>query len=274
MQEGTFFGDIIDTGALSNIGKPSATAPAGYFCDGAGFPAGSAGVVAGRLGANQVGAPYQNPFGVGALCQSFPTANIGFFSKGVSGSCPSGSNSNPSQGCPDGYQQLAYPSGIPWSHGITVWRNNNYTPVFDTGYQYTFSSVLTQANPMVMDAGTSPIQQWNKSTGLTTSIFVMAPSGHSWVVSPMNNLGHCVDAGAGVNGTGLVLSTCNGAASQNWNIAANAMNGSFNIATASTGRCMNIRGGSTAAGRSMRSTTAAAACPRRAVQHPGDRLRR
>ena len=28
MQEGTFFGDIIDTGALTNIGKPTVTAPA------------------------------------------------------------------------------------------------------------------------------------------------------------------------------------------------------------------------------------------------------
>src|SRR3984957_16455078 len=59
MQEGTFFGDIMDTGPLNNIGKPSVTPPAGYYCDGAGFPAGAAGVVAGRLGANQAGAPYK-----------------------------------------------------------------------------------------------------------------------------------------------------------------------------------------------------------------------
>ena len=50
MQEGTFFGDIIDTGALTATSKPGVTAPVGYYCDGAGYPAGANGVVAGRIG--------------------------------------------------------------------------------------------------------------------------------------------------------------------------------------------------------------------------------
>ncbi len=258
MQEGTFFGDIIDTGPLSNIGKPTVTGPAAYFCDGAGFPAGSSGVVAGRLGANQTGAPYKNPFGNGTLCQS-PTfsggpVNVGYFTKGITGSCPAGSNSNPAQGCPDGYQQMQYPYGnsaVSWTHGITVWRNNSYTPVFDTSYQYSLSANVTAGNPMVMDSGTSPIQQWNKSAGLATSVFDMAPNGSSWTISPMNSSNKCLDAGAGTNGTGIVLAACNGSASQNWNISAIAQNGSFNVATAATGRCMNVRGGSTASGAVM-----------------------
>ena len=57
MQEGTFFGDILDTGALTNLSKPSVTAPVAYFCDGAGFPSGASGVVAGRLGASQPARP-------------------------------------------------------------------------------------------------------------------------------------------------------------------------------------------------------------------------
>ena len=52
-----------------------------------GFPAGANGVVAGRLGANQTGAPYVNPFGNGTLCQNAPGA-VGQFSQGVGGSCP------------------------------------------------------------------------------------------------------------------------------------------------------------------------------------------
>ena len=255
MQEGTFFGDIIDTGALSSIGKPTVTAPAAYYCDGAGFPTGASGVVAGRLGANQSGAPYTNPFGTGTLCQN-NSLSVGQFSQGVTGSCPAGSNANPSVGCPDGYKALTTSSntGV-WQHGITVWRNNNYTPVFDTSYQYTLSAVLTSGSPMVMDCGTSPIQQWNASAGLTTSVFMMAPSGSSWTISPMNNAAQCLDAGAGTAGNGLVLNSCNGSASQNWNITANAMNGSFNVATASTGLCMNVRGGSTAAGAVMEVNT-------------------
>ena len=101
----------------------------------------------------------------------------------------------------------------------------------------------------------------------------MAPSGSNWTLSPVSNPGQCLDAGAGTNGTGLVLGACNGGASQNWNITANAMNGSFNVAAASTGRCMNVRGGSTRPAPSWRSTTARPA-DQPAVQHPGDRLRR
>ena len=139
MQEGTFFGDIMDTGTLTNIGKPTVVGPVGYYCDGAGFPGGASGVVAGRLGANQVGAPYANPFGSGTLCQNAPQA-VGQFSAGVGGSCPAGSNTNPAAGCPDGYKALTTNSnGGVWQHGITVWRNNSYTPVFDSAYIYHIS---------------------------------------------------------------------------------------------------------------------------------------
>jgi hypothetical protein len=67
----------------------------------------------------------------------------------------------------------------------------------------------------------------------------------------MSNSGKCLDAGAGTNGTGIVLAACNGSASQNWNISAIAMNGSFNVAAANTGRCMNVRGASPAQGAVM-----------------------
>jgi hypothetical protein len=253
MQEGTFFGDIMDTGGLANIGKPSVTAPAGYYCDGAGFPAGAAGVVAGRLGANQAGAPYTNPFGPGTMCQSIPNANVGYFTKGITGSCPPGSNANPSQGCPDGYQQLEYPytnNAVPWNHGITVWRNNSYNPIFDTSYQYTLSANITGGN-MVLDAGSSPIQQWNASAGLVTSIFNMAPSGSNWTLSPLSAPTKCLDAGAGTNGTGLVLNTCNGSAQQAFAINPDVSTGNFFIKVASTSRCMSVRGGSASAGSAM-----------------------
>jgi hypothetical protein len=140
---------------------------------------------------------------------------------------------------------------VPWNHAITVWRNANYTPVFDTSYQYALSAVLTNSNPMVVDVGSSPIQQWNKSSNLSTSSFMMTANGSSWTISPVSMSGKCLDAGAGTNGTGVVVNSCTGAASQNWNITALPQNGAFNVATAVTGRCLNVRGGNTAAGAVM-----------------------
>ncbi len=256
MQEGTFFGDIIDTGPLS--GKTGVTAPVAYYCDGAGFPAGSYGVVAGRLGANQVNSPYSNPFGAGVLCQTPVTysapVNVPFYTGGIGGSCPAGSIANPAGGCPDGYQEMQYPYGstsVPWNHAITVWRNANYTPVFDTSYQYQLSAVLTNGNPMVVDVGSSPIQQWNKSAGLGTSVFNMTPSGSNWTISPITMSGKCLDAGGATNSTAVVVNACNGAASQSWKITAISQNGAFNVATAATGRCLNVRGGNGSAGTVM-----------------------
>ncbi len=80
----------------------------------------------------------------------------------------------------------------------------------------------------------------------------MTAQGSSWTISPTNSPGQCVDAGAGLNNTALVLAACNAtSSSQSWNISANAANGSFTVAAASTGRCMNVRSASIAAGAVM-----------------------
>jgi hypothetical protein len=113
------------------------------------------------------------------------------------------------------------------------------------------SPMVTSGNPMVMDCGTSPIQQWNRSAGLSTSNFVMNPSGSNWTLSPLGQSGKCVDVGGGSNGTGLVINSCNGQTSQSFTIAPVAQNGSFTVAAVSTGRCITVRGNSTAAGAVM-----------------------
>jgi hypothetical protein len=61
-QEGTFFGNIIETGNLQEMGMTGVTGPVAYYCEGAGF---AAGTVQGRLGAGQSGAnlPYKNQYG-------------------------------------------------------------------------------------------------------------------------------------------------------------------------------------------------------------------
>ena len=55
-----------------------------------------------------------------------------------------------SQGNPDGYKRLVA-GGTPWNRVITVWRNGTFTPVFDQGYTYLVSSLLTRDNQMVID---------------------------------------------------------------------------------------------------------------------------
>jgi hypothetical protein len=257
MQEGTFFGDIFDTGSLSNIGLAGATGPAAFFCDGAGFPAGASGVVAGRLGANQSGAPYRNPFGNGVMCQNASTTAK--YSNGINGSCPAGSYANPSVGCPDGYDTLT--AGVPWKNAVTVWRNNNYKPVFDTGYLYRMSPYPSKnALSLDLNGGSTAVgtifQQWYTSTG-TAQEFTLVPDGANWRIAMTADLTKCVDlVGSGNSGTGngtrLALNTCTaGDASQQFTISADAPTGAFFFKNIASGRCLDENGGNTAAGQPM-----------------------
>jgi len=248
MQEGTFFGDIFDAGSRSGIGKPGLTGPLAYYCDGAGFPAGADGVVAGRLGANQANAPYKNPFGVGALCQTAP-GTTPQYSKGVIGSCPPQVTNPPASGCPDGYSTIQANGGV-WNYPITVWRNNHYRPQFDTGYQYTLSP--SSAPSQVLDTGTSaPIQIWNASADLPSSAFTLAPSGGGWTIAPLANPALCLDAGSGAPGAGVDLVSCNGSPGQSFTITPDAQSGDFFLKAANTGRCVQIRSGATAPGSAV-----------------------
>ncbi len=194
-------------------------------------------MVAGRLGANQQNSPYVNPFGSGTLCKNSPQV-VPQYSLGTGG-----------QTDPDGYKALTA-SNTPWNNTITVWRNNSYNPIFDTTYQYALSAAVT-GGAMVMDAGTSPIQQWDASAGLVTSVFTMNPTGGNWTISPIGRSTMCLDAGAGTNSTGITLNSCTGASSQAWTITPDVPTGNFFVKASSTGRCINVRNGSTAHGTVM-----------------------
>jgi hypothetical protein len=259
MQEGTFFGDILDTGAMTNLSKPTVTAPVAYFCDGAGFPSGASGVVAGRLGASQSGAPYINPFGNGTLCQN-NSLSVGQFSNGVGGSCPPGSSSNPAAGCPDGYKALTGPNGGVWQHGITVWRNNSYKPVFDSGYIYRLAP-LTGNGGVSLDivngstADGTTVQQYTTWNG-TPQMFNLLPDGPNWHIVMSANNAKCVDlAGSGSslgNSTQLRINDCQaGKSSEAWNITADAKTGAFIFKNVQSGRCLDENGWNTSAGLPM-----------------------
>jgi hypothetical protein len=184
---------------------------------------------------------------VGTLCQNV-TGNVGQFSLGVGGSCPPGSNGNPAAGCPDGYKSLLF-SGWAWQHGITVWRNTNYAPAFDPAYLYTLSPL--GAPSLVLDAESGYLMDTAGSTLLDSSQFLITAHNSSWLIQMKTDPTKCVDAAAGTNSSVVHLNSCSGAASQSWNITADAQTGSFFLKTSSTGRCLHVDTGSTTAGAGM-----------------------
>jgi hypothetical protein len=98
-QEGTFFGDIFNA---NNIGELDA-----YYCDGTGF---DKDVVAGRIGSNQVGAPYRNMY-ASKYCKT-------------NACIPS--DQKTADNVSDGYKQCVMGRGShqAWNHPVTVWRQN------------------------------------------------------------------------------------------------------------------------------------------------------
>src|SRR6185295_8566524 len=83
-QEGSFFGNIF------------VSPPTMYYCNGKDF---DVGVVPGRIGAGQNGAPYKNPFGGNGYCKD---------------------NCTP-EDIP--HENDGYKACIGWNHPVTVWRN-------------------------------------------------------------------------------------------------------------------------------------------------------
>ena len=97
-QEGTFFGNIFTT---NEAGHTDA-----YYCEGPGF---DKSVVDGRIGSNQVGAPYRDLFS-GGYCN-------------YNGCLASDITTN---GVPDGYKVCTMGDGAmtTWNQLVTVWREN------------------------------------------------------------------------------------------------------------------------------------------------------
>jgi hypothetical protein len=90
-QEGSFFGNIF-------VSPPKA-----YYCDGKDF---AVGVVAGRIGSTQVGAPYQNPFTTSKYLVGYSPLCVN--------SCTIADNPNRASG---------YKACLGFNHVMTVWRN-------------------------------------------------------------------------------------------------------------------------------------------------------
>jgi hypothetical protein len=211
-------------------------------------------VVAGRVGANQANSPFRNPFGAGTLCQN-ASGSVGQFSAGTTGSCGSMTNP-PAAGCPDGYSQLTT-GGVPWNNGITVWRNNKYSPVFDSAYIYRISPYTTNMSQSfeVMNGSTvvgTAVQQWASWDGIPQK-FTLVADGSAWRIAMTADLTKCIDlAGSGSspgNGTKLQLNNCQpGDTSQMFTITPDAPTGAFFLKNVQSGRCLDEPGSNTASG--------------------------
>jgi len=246
-QEGTFFGNIMTTGNLSNLAMPQVTAPVAYFCEGAGI---NAGVVSGRLTVGAMyGAPYSNPFGTNRTCDSVDS------NKGRSG--PNGSHTNGSgptangyantdpRAIPNGYQ-AACTSAYCWQQGetITVWRNANYTPVFDTVYDYTLVPQATTTASMDTDSSGNLVQMTipMAGPGPDQKFQILRSNGTHWKVTKGKDNNQCVmPKSRGVmKGTQMATAPCDGTPDQDFDITANANNGGFALKHVPSSLCLEM----------------------------------
>jgi hypothetical protein len=220
------------------MAMPGVTAPAAYFCEGAGI---SAGAVSGRLG-SQTGSPYTNPYGQNVKCSN--------------GSTTPGPTS-PGQSAPDGYKQ-ACANGYCWQNGepITVWRNPSYTPTFDTVYAYDLQPAGGSSLRMDVSGDGTTIEQDTKPSGgpsMTQQFKVLADGAGNWNIKNKDK-SKCVgsDNKGTANGTKLKLQPCTDKdPSQTYVITANANDGTFALKHQQSGRCVDVPYGATTPGLAL-----------------------
>jgi hypothetical protein len=177
-QEGSFFGNLFTS------------PPKAYYCDGRDF---DRGVVAGRIGANQTGAPYANYAGTsGALCSSV---------------CVAADSPHES----DGFKTCAG-----YKHPVTVWRD------FDPKTPYKMCNINTGTCADVADWSTvdkGNVIAWHYNGGSNQQWNIInVGSGYYKIVNV--NSGKCLD----VVGQSLLPEanvqqyTCHGGDNQQWKI--------------------------------------------------------
>jgi len=176
-QEGSFFGNIFTS------------PPKAYYCNGKDF---DFGVVPGRLGGNQAGSPYQNPFGSNGACATSCTA----------ADAPYGS---------DGYKACNN-----FKHVMTVYRD------FDPNTQYVIENYgahtwIDVYNFSTADGGN--IEGWSPNNLINQRWYIKryAP-GQYQIISALS--GKCMDvAGRSTAAeTNVQQWTCNGGANQLWQL--------------------------------------------------------
>ena len=246
-QEGTFFGNIIETGSLTEMGMTGVTGPVAYYCEGAGF---ADGTVKGRLGVGQAGAnlPYKNQYG--GTCNGNSNF-VGDWSAGNSGQVA------------DGYK-TANVNGYVFQNGepITVWRNPNTssggtsstTIQFSPSYAYRLMPKHVSGKSVDVAYGSTnngaAVQQWGTNTN-TAQKFAILASGSNWKIAMTINTNKCV--GLAYNGTGnstvAEIQDCNGGNNQAWTVTlVSGTTDTFNFKNVAANRCLDVQGVSGADG--------------------------
>ena len=196
-QEGSFFGNIFTS-------PPSAN-----YCEGEDF---DLGVVPGRLGATQSGAPYKDPFGTNALCSKYCTAQSGGYSK--CGSFP---------------------------HVVTVYRD------WDPNTNYKVCSRKSNLCMTVDNGGTADgtrITQTSYSGSSNQKFRITAVSAGQYKICSASS-GKCVKP-TSTSGAQLQIYSYSGSSNQKWSITPHdGAYGYYFTCSLSDGRCLEVNDTST-----------------------------
>ena len=201
-QEGSFFGNIF-----------KAASPVANYCNGVDF---EFGVVPGRLGANQSGAPYTNPLGPTGLCNSM---------------CTAGGGALPHN---DGYTVCYGVGGIAYRHVVTVYRDfvpTSQYKICDKLTGYCLAAANTTAGSQIVKAAystTNTKQKWT-ITQTTTG------SGQYKVLNVATHMVLDMAGSKAAVNTALVQAASTGSATQSWSFKSVADGtGFFQIQPSST----------------------------------------
>ena len=158
---------------------------------------------------------------------------------------------------PDGYKQ-ACANGYCFQNGepITVWRNPSYTPTFDDTYRYSLAPMASTGKAIDVPNGSTTngtVLQQYAALNSDAQKFSIKKNGPNWKIALKANTNKCIGpAGNGTaNFTRVEIQDCNGTATQDWNITADANTGGFQIKGVAANRCLDVSGGSTADGAPM-----------------------
>jgi len=203
MQESAFFGNIF-------VSPPQA-----YYCNGFDWDRGP---VSGRIGANQSGSPYTNPFGTNALCESHCTT-IGFWGEAYSG-CGSWGN-----------------------NVVTVFRD------FDPNVPYTICNPTTKLCLDVLNWSTSAngvIDPWPATAGQNQKFFfervnAVSDSGQYRIRSAQSNLYLTMKGASTKSGGALIQWPYEGTTNQLWYMT-QVVEGSYNLVNVNSGMQLTVGG--------------------------------
>jgi hypothetical protein len=263
-QEGTYFGNIMETGDLTGQGMAGVVGPVAYFCEGYSF---NDKLVAGRLGSSST-TPYTNAFGTSPYGHSCD-ANLNKSYVTMTAHWSNGTNNPDGSHKPaDGYQAIApytgnYSHPYTWQSGepITVWRTTTVTnPAFDPIYDYGLTPISqtdSTGKPMKsVDAPNNPPKPGDKM-----QIHATAPSddqkfkvirdggGNNYNIKSKDGT-LCFDVGASpAVGGSVTLVSCDTPAatnSQSWVMtwtttpSSNVKKGAYQLKNLAGGICLSL----------------------------------